>query len=89
MTAREAIDAYADASEQELIAADGFDDAILGIVEQFNRAFVVYDRQKVIDTLIERDGMTHEDAEEWFVFNIVGSWVGEATPGYLIRWQDL
>ena len=45
--------------------------------------FVVYDRAKVIQTLIDRDGMTPEDAEEFFSVNIEGAWVGEATPAYL------
>jgi hypothetical protein len=89
MKPREAINAYADAFEEELLTANGFDDAIVGIVRQFSRTFVVYDLEKVIRTLMRRDGMTREDAEEWFEFNIVGSWVGQATPGFLIRWQAL
>jgi hypothetical protein len=44
---------------------------------------VVYDSAKVIDILIERDGMTHEEAEEFFSFNIEGAWVGEQTPVWL------
>jgi hypothetical protein len=29
---------------------------------------------------MERDGMSYEDATEFFEFNIAGSYVGEATP---------
>lgn len=27
-----------------------------------------------------RDGMSLEDAEEFFEFNVIGSWVGDGTP---------
>lgn len=77
------IDAYADETGEELLFADGFDDAIVGIGQRFNSTFVVYDYPKVIETLITRDGMTYEDAVEFFDFNIVGAWVGEGTPCFL------
>ena len=32
---------------------------------------------------MERDGMTRDDAEEFFQFNTVGSWVGEKTPIFI------
>ena len=35
--------------------------------------------QKCIDVLI-KDGMTVEEAVEYFEFNTVGAWVGEHTP---------
>lgn len=77
------VDAWADAAEIELLCADGFDDAIIGIGHQFTNAFVVYDTEKVIQTLIDRDGMSEEDAHEFFEFNVVGAYVGEATPCFV------
>ncbi len=71
-------------SEEELLTADGLDDAILGIGYRCGQMpIVVYDSAKVIDILTERDGMTHEEAEEFFSFNIEGAWVGEQTPVWL------
>ena len=32
-----------------------------------------------------KDGMTRDEAEEYFDFNTQGAWVGEQTPGYLER----
>ncbi len=61
----------------------GFDDAIMGIVRQFNNSFVVYDYEKVIEILM--CNMSREDAEEYFEFNIAGSWVGDGTPGFFIK----
>ena len=81
---RAEVDAWADAAEIELLCADGFDDAILGIAQRFNDYFVVYDRAKVLETLRTRDGMADEEAIEWYEFNIVGAWVGDATPAFLM-----
>ena len=70
--------------DEELLTADGLDDAIIGIGSRCGQLpVVVYDSAKVIDILIERDGMSHEEAEEFFSFNIEGAWVGEQTPVWL------
>ena len=47
-----------------IMLADGFEDAIVGIGQQFTRHFVVYDRSKCIEILMYRDGMSEEDALE-------------------------
>lgn len=66
-----------------MLKADGYDEAIIGWSESCGRPdIVVYDRQKCIGILM-RDGMTHEDAEEYFCFNTLGAWVGEETPMFL------
>ena len=67
----------------EELYADGFDDAIIGIGRQFNKTIVVYDESKCLDILIKRDGMTEEEAIEFFEFNVVGAYVGEHTPIYV------
>jgi hypothetical protein len=82
---RAEVEAIAEAMEEELICAEGFDDCILGIGRQFTKTFVVYDYQQVIQTLMDRDGMEASDAQEWFEYNIVGAYVGEATPCFLSR----
>jgi len=64
-----------------LLTADGFDDALIGIGERINLDSVaVYDVDKCIDILMSRDGMSREEAVEFFDFNVRGSWVGEKTP---------
>jgi hypothetical protein len=69
--------------DPDLLFADGFDDAIIGITNGFNGPYtVVYDINKIISRLIE-DGMTHEEAEEYFDYNIIGAYVGERTPIYV------
>lgn len=80
---RAELDDWAEETGEELLCADGFDDCIVGLGRQFTKTFVVYDLDKVIETLITRDGMSYEDAVEFFEFNIVGAWVGEATPCFV------
>jgi len=63
------------------IILDGLDDAIVGVVEEFgNGRRVLYSTDKIIDLLMERDGMTDEEAIEFFEFNIIGSYNGEGMP---------
>jgi hypothetical protein len=67
--------------ELEILLADGFDEAFLGIGQQFNNFFAIYDRFKCVEILAK--DMTLEDAEEYFDFNVVGAYVGENTPVFV------
>jgi hypothetical protein len=58
--------------------ADGFDEAILGVDSCNSR--VIYSVEKCYQVLRERDGMSQDDAEEFFAFNVLGSFMGEKTP---------
>ena len=42
---------------------------------------VTYDYRKVIDIFAE--DMSHEEAQEYFDFNVIGAWVGEGTPIFI------
>lgn len=64
-----------------MMVADGLDDAIIGVASRLGAPDVfAYDVEKVLMILMERDGMTREDAFEFFSFNIEGADVGETTP---------
>jgi hypothetical protein len=67
----------------EALYADGFEDAIIGVGRQFNTEIVIYDEDKCLSILMERDGMTEEEAIEFFEFNVVGAYVGGGTPVYV------
>jgi len=60
--------------------ADGFNDALIGVGYQFNQKLAVYDYNKCINILCDRDGMTIEEAGEYMEYNVVGAWVGDGTP---------
>lgn len=60
-----------------MLKADGFDDCVLGTVRPWNGpAVLIYSCEKVVEKLVERDGMSHEEAVEFFEFNIAGAYVG-------------
>jgi hypothetical protein len=67
--------------DENVLLADGFDDAFVGIGRQFGRPIAVYNRSKCIDIL--QEDMSEEEAEEYFQYNVEGAWVGENTPIFL------
>jgi hypothetical protein len=72
----------------EALICDGFDDAIIGIAERINlNSVIVYDVAKIISILIDRYGMTYDEAEEYYNYNILGAWLGDNTPIY-VRTQN-
>lgn len=68
--------------EDGILLADGFEDALIGTAQVFSKTIALYDRKKCIKILMQRDGMTEEDAVEYFDFNVTGSYVGEMTPAF-------
>lgn len=73
---------------EEAVLFDGYEDAIIGIAERCSTAgLVIYDAMKCIQILMDRDGMSQEDAAEFFGFNTLGCWAGDNTPLFLWRWE--
>jgi len=69
--------------DDTVLKADGFDDAIMGYAGRCGLYDVLlYSTNKIIQILMERDGMTDEEAIEFFEFNIKGAYMGEGTPLY-------
>lgn len=81
---------------------DQFDPCIVGIVERFNDTFVLYDRKCVLESIAAgimegfeldedpEDFDSHPDQEalEHYEFNIRGGWIGDDTPGFLVRPEE-
>ncbi len=63
------------------ITLDGFDEAIIGVASVAGGDIVVYDTAKIIEILEE--SMSHEDALEYYDFNIACAYFGERTPALL------
>tara|TARA_R100000808_G_scaffold269_1_gene1623 strand:- start:570 stop:809 length:240 start_codon:yes stop_codon:yes gene_type:complete len=68
-----------------VLLADGFEDAYLGLARQFTTWVAVYDYDLCLDVLMSRDGMSRDEASDFFEFNVVGGWVGKQTPVFLER----
>lgn len=63
--------------DEEFLVADGYDDAIIGLDDASGK--LVYDVDKIIKILME-DGMSYDEAFEFYDYNILNSYVGEKTP---------
>jgi len=87
MKPSEILEVVAAFCDEEALKADGFDEACIGIANVFGekgrRTVLAYDYGRMSDLLVERDGMSYEDAEEYLDFNVLGAYVGEGTPVYI------
>ena len=62
---------------------DGYDDCIVGICRRFGQEpIIAYDYEKIIQKHID-DGMTEDEAIDYFEYNQIGAWVGDHTPSYI------
>ena len=66
----------------DALFADGFDAAIIGYDANCT---VVYDYDKCMEILMERDSMTEHEAHEYMEFNVVNAYVGDFTPIFIHR----
>ena len=71
---------FCETNEIDVLFADGFDNAILGLIRSYDEYKVLYDTEKVLSILSEN--MTEEEAVEYFEFNIIGSYMGKNTPAF-------
>lgn len=72
-------------SDEEILVADGFDDAVIGIATDFTDPRLIYSVSKCIEILMSRDGMEYEEAMEYFTFNVSGAYFKN---GPIWCWDD-
>lgn len=81
----------ANAEEEGVILLDPreiFDDALIGLTEGHGGTRAVYDSAKCVQQLMTgADGMSYEEAEEFFSFNTLGAYI-EGYPVF-VRLPDL
>jgi hypothetical protein len=72
----------------DALVMDGFDDCIEGMCFQYGKPPVIaYNKQKVLQKLMDGGIETLEGAEEYFEFNQLGAYVGEHTPVFIETFQ--
>lgn len=70
----------------EALLADGLEDAYIGhTVNHHHNHVAVYDYQKCVDILVERDGIDADEADEFLQFNTLGAYVGQDGPLFIWR----
>jgi hypothetical protein len=68
-------------TNEEALYPTDLKDAIIGTVERFGMStLILLDKEKCFGIFMERDGMSFEEAQEYFDFNVIGSWMGDGTP---------
>ena len=78
MTLMEQLSQY---SDEEIMIMDGFDDAFIGTSQRCGQPrLAVYSWAKMVEILMDRDGMELEEAIEYIDYNCIGAWMGELTP---------
>jgi hypothetical protein len=67
-------------ADDDSITYPDYEDALIGFTCGWGRTRAVYEWGKCIEILMVRDGMTYEEALEWFERNTAGAYNGEHTP---------
>lgn len=70
---------------EETMLLDGYDDCLEGMCIRFGQEPVaIYSYEKVIAKLMS-EGLDEVDAQEWFDYNMIGAWVGDRTPAFIVH----
>ena len=75
--------------DDSIITADGFELAFLGCGYSFGGAYAIYDFSTCLEILMQRDGMTYDEAEEYFEYNVTGAFVGDRMPVFLLSMKEV
>lgn len=68
----------------DALLADGLEAGIIGYtLNHHGEHVVVYDYDKCIDALVDRDGMEPDEADEFLSFNTLGAYVGPQGPMFV------
>lgn len=87
MTEQDKMNFLTDIREDMVIFPD-IADALIGYSEQYGQDIqAVYDKEKVVE-IFESQGMTREDALEYFYFNTLGTGLAEGTPMFVTKFED-
>lgn len=66
-----------------MLKVDGFDEAIIGVAYRCGMEDVLAYNEHEMVRILESQGMTNEEAHEYFNYNIAGAYHGDRTPIYV------
>jgi hypothetical protein len=71
---------------ESTLTMDGYDDCAVGVLERYGmEPIVIYDKERVIEKLMDEGCDSYEGALEFYEFNQLGGWHGDGTPGFLVK----
>ena len=73
-----------------MLKADAFDKAIIGQTYDMvvSEERLIYSIDKCVEILVERDGMTSEEAIEFLDFNVLCAYIGKDQPIFVSSEYD-
>jgi hypothetical protein len=80
------IDFYAHDEKDNILLADGFENAFMGLMSHNGHTVAVYSRWDCILELQRKNDWTWTDSEEYFNFNVECAYVGDYTPVFMDRY---
>jgi len=76
--------------EEGILQIDGFDDCIVGYIERAcQEPMICYDQDAMIEKIKEEHGCDYYEAREHFDFNIAQAWMGDGTPCFLTKMENI
>jgi len=71
---------------EDAMTMDGFDDCAIGVLERSGmERIVVYDKEKVIEKLMDGGIPTYDGALDFYEYNQLGAFLGDnSAPGFLM-----
>jgi hypothetical protein len=75
--------------DESVILADGFELAFLGCGYSYSGSYAIYNLGTCIEILMQRDDMSFDDAEEFIEYNVIGAFVGDRMPVFLVPMKEL
>lgn len=75
--------------DESVILADGFELAFLGCGYSYSGSYAIYNLGTCIQILEQRDGMSYDEAEEFIEYNVIGAFVGDRMPVFLVPMKEL
>jgi hypothetical protein len=70
-----------------MMFADGFEEALVGVVRRFNETWPLYDYAKCLEVLQEAN-LSQEEAIEYMEYNVLGAYLGEETPCFAVMGEE-
>lgn len=70
---------------EEALLVNGFDKALLGFGRRCGTIVAVYSYEKCVDLLVKQSGMSEDEAHEYMEYNVIGAFVGDKTPIFMIE----
>ena len=64
--------------DEEILKADGFDKAVIGI--ELDTMRLIYSKLKCVEVIMLTSDISYDEAIEFLEYNVFGSYVGDLTP---------